>query len=144
MTTIIWCSCGFFPWLNLVVYIILWEYISVCIASNLSSTWSQLDAYCGVSGVQYLICCSISMASLSYIRTTWTGRMVSVLAGHGNHLSTPVRTSETSADNYFTWQYIPEYNSELHTRRLENLKSHKVILSYTGWSTSSYYLISWS
>jgi hypothetical protein len=22
------------------------------------------------------------------------------------------RTSETSADNYFTWQYIPEDNSE--------------------------------
>jgi hypothetical protein len=24
------------------------------------------------------------------------------------------RTSETSVDNYFTWQYIPEDNSELH------------------------------
>jgi hypothetical protein len=23
-----------------------------------------------------------------------------------------VRTSETSVDNYFTWQYIPEENSE--------------------------------
>jgi hypothetical protein len=34
------------------------------------------------------------------------------------------RTSETSADNYFTRQYIPEDNSELHTRRRENLKSH--------------------
>jgi hypothetical protein len=34
------------------------------------------------------------------------------------------RTSETSADNYyFTRQYIPEDNSELHTRRRENLKS---------------------
>jgi hypothetical protein len=28
--------------------------------------------------------------------------------------------------NYFTRQYIPEDNSELHTRRRENLKSHKV------------------
>jgi hypothetical protein len=37
-----------------------------------------------------------------------------------------VRTSETSVDNYFTLQYIPEYNSELHTRRRENLKSHMV------------------
>jgi hypothetical protein len=27
-------------------------------------------------------------------------------------------------DNYFTWQYIPEDESELHTRRRENLKSH--------------------
>jgi hypothetical protein len=35
-----------------------------------------------------------------------------------------VRTSETSVDNYFTRQYIPEDNSELHTRRCENLKSH--------------------
>jgi hypothetical protein len=35
------------------------------------------------------------------------------------------RTSETSVDNYFTRQYIPEDNSELHTRRRENLKSHK-------------------
>jgi hypothetical protein len=34
------------------------------------------------------------------------------------------RISETSTDNYFTRQYIPEDNSELHTRRRENLKSH--------------------
>jgi hypothetical protein len=34
------------------------------------------------------------------------------------------RTSETSVDSYFTRQYIPEDNSELHTRRRENLKSH--------------------
>jgi CCR4-NOT transcriptional regulation complex NOT5 subunit len=35
-----------------------------------------------------------------------------------------VRTSETSVDNHFTRQYIPEDNSEHHTRRRENLKSH--------------------
>jgi hypothetical protein len=35
-----------------------------------------------------------------------------------------VRTSETSVDNNFTRQYIPEDNSEDHTRRRENLKSH--------------------
>jgi hypothetical protein len=34
------------------------------------------------------------------------------------------RTSETSVDHYFTLQYIPEVNSEHHTRRRENLKSH--------------------
>jgi hypothetical protein len=34
------------------------------------------------------------------------------------------RTSETSVDNYFTRQYIPEDKSELHTRRRENLRSH--------------------
>jgi hypothetical protein len=36
-----------------------------------------------------------------------------------------VRTSETSVDNHFTRQYIPEDNSEHHTRRRENLKFHK-------------------
>jgi hypothetical protein len=36
------------------------------------------------------------------------------------------RTSETSVNNYFTRQYIPEDSSELHTRRRENLKSHNV------------------
>jgi hypothetical protein len=34
------------------------------------------------------------------------------------------RTYETSVDNYFTRQYIPEDKSEPHTRRSENLKSH--------------------
>jgi hypothetical protein len=33
---------------------------------------------------------------------------------------------ETSVDNYFTRQYIPEGKSELHTHRCENLKSHKI------------------
>jgi hypothetical protein len=37
-----------------------------------------------------------------------------------------VRTSETSVDNHFTRQYNPEDNSEHHTRRRENLKSHMV------------------
>jgi hypothetical protein len=35
-----------------------------------------------------------------------------------------VRTSETSVDNHSTRQYIPEDNSEHHTRRRENLESH--------------------
>jgi hypothetical protein len=39
-----------------------------------------------------------------------------------------VRTSETSVDNHFTRQYIPEDNSEHHTRCRENLKSHKSLL----------------
>jgi hypothetical protein len=38
-----------------------------------------------------------------------------------------VRTSETSVDNHFTRQYNPEDNSEHHTRRRENLKSHIII-----------------
>jgi hypothetical protein len=36
-----------------------------------------------------------------------------------------VHTSETSVDNHFTRQYNPEDSSEHHTRRRENLKSHK-------------------
>jgi hypothetical protein len=40
-----------------------------------------------------------------------------------------VRTSETSVDNHFTRQYNPEDNSEHHTRRRENLKSHMAQLS---------------
>jgi hypothetical protein len=36
------------------------------------------------------------------------------------------RTSETSVDNHFTRQYIPEDNSEHHTRHRENLKSHEM------------------
>jgi hypothetical protein len=40
------------------------------------------------------------------------------------------RTSETSVDNHFTRQYIPEDNSEHHTRRRENLKSHIIIVIF--------------
>jgi hypothetical protein len=36
-----------------------------------------------------------------------------------------VRISQTPDANHFTRQYIPEDNSEHHTRRRENLKSHK-------------------
>jgi Niemann-Pick C1 protein len=39
------------------------------------------------------------------------------------------RTSETSVDNYFTRQCIPEDNSELHTRRRENFKSRMGLCS---------------
>jgi hypothetical protein len=44
-------------------------------------------------------------------------------------VSEAARTSETSVDNYFTRQYIPEDNSELHTRRRENLKSQTVLVN---------------
>jgi hypothetical protein len=36
----------------------------------------------------------------------------------------------TSVDNHFTLQYIPEDNSEHHTRRRENLKSHIIVIVY--------------
>jgi hypothetical protein len=38
-------------------------------------------------------------------------------------------------DNYFTWQYIPE-DSELHTRRRENLKSHVILVNYSHFNRS--------
>jgi hypothetical protein len=47
-----------------------------------------------------------------------------------------VRTSETSVDNHFTRQYIPEDNSEHHTRRRENLKSQIFGSVYKLWSPS--------
>jgi hypothetical protein len=46
------------------------------------------------------------------------------------------RTSETSVDDYFTRQYIPEDKSKLHTRRRENLKSLIVIAIGTGFDVS--------
>jgi hypothetical protein len=47
------------------------------------------------------------------------------------------RTSETSVDNYFTRQYIPEDNSEHHTRRRENFKSHRTEVIRTERQTLS-------
>jgi hypothetical protein len=47
------------------------------------------------------------------------------------------RTSETSVDSYFTRQYIPEDNSELHTRRRENLKSHKTASTFSNFTAKS-------
>jgi homoserine trans-succinylase len=45
---------------------------------------------------------------------------------HSSLMMEAVRTSETSVDNHFTRQYIPEDNSEHHTHRRENLKSHNL------------------
>jgi hypothetical protein len=50
-----------------------------------------------------------------------------------------VRTSETSVDNHFTWQYIPEANSEHHTSRRENFKSHSgMLLQQNSWFHERY------
>jgi hypothetical protein len=49
-----------------------------------------------------------------------------------------VRTSETSVVNHFTRQYNPEDNSEHHTRRRENLKSHVYFSSNLQPSTSAF------
>jgi hypothetical protein len=41
-------------------------------------------------------------------------------------------TSVTSVNNHFTRQYIPEDNSEHHTRRRDNLKSHVSVNVFGG------------
>jgi hypothetical protein len=46
------------------------------------------------------------------------------LLGSTSLMMEAVRISETSVDKYCTPQYIPEDNSEHHTRHRENLKSH--------------------
>jgi hypothetical protein len=50
-----------------------------------------------------------------------------------------VRTSETSVDNHFTQQYIPEDNSEHHTRRREDLKSHNADIILKAFKYENYY-----
>jgi hypothetical protein len=52
------------------------------------------------------------------------GQMKQLLLGWGvsTLMMEAVRTYETSVDNRFTRQYIPEDNSEHHTRRRENLE----------------------
>jgi hypothetical protein len=50
----------------------------------------------------------------------------SELSSESSLMMEAVRTSETSVDNHFIRQYIPEDNSEHHTRRRENLKSHTI------------------
>jgi hypothetical protein len=46
---------------------------------------------------------------------------------HSYLMMEAVRASETSVDNHFTRQYIPEDNSEHLTSRRENLKSHEFL-----------------
>jgi hypothetical protein len=61
-----------------------------------------------------------------------------------------VRTSETSVDNHFTRQYNPEDSTEHHTRRRENLKSHKrnevevcrfLMMCYSSFGLCPFYII---
>jgi hypothetical protein len=59
-----------------------------------------------------------------------------------HHQMEAARTSETSVDNYFTRQYIPEDKSELHTRRRENLKSHNYFHFMIYFPSTSFDLIS--
>jgi hypothetical protein len=47
---------------------------------------------------------------------------------HSSLMMEAERTTETSVDKNFTRQFTPEDNSEHHTRRRENLKSHIITL----------------
>jgi hypothetical protein len=58
-------------------------------------------------------------------RLDWPSRYTDIAQSTGMMMEA-VRTFETSVNNHFTRQYIPEDNSEHHTRRRANLKSHKV------------------
>jgi hypothetical protein len=44
------------------------------------------------------------------------------------HMMEAARTSETSVDNYFTWQYIPEDNSELKTILLRPVSFMSILM----------------
>jgi hypothetical protein len=59
------------------------------------------------------------------------------MAYTGSGMMEAARTSETSVDNYFTRQYIPKDNSELHTRPRENLISHTETVCFSATSASS-------
>jgi hypothetical protein len=68
------------------------------------------------------------------VRQRRTPPLVSLLVGwlvgrsaYSSLMMEAVRASEKSVDNHFTRQYNPEDSSEHHTRRRENLKSHKII-----------------
>jgi hypothetical protein len=52
-------------------------------------------------------------------RQVWSSELCSGMS-HSSLMMEAERTSETSVYNYLTRQYIPEDNSELHTRRREN------------------------
>jgi hypothetical protein len=76
-----------------------------------------------------------------YVKSAWNYSFVlSCLLGYT--AVEAVRTSETSVDNHFTRQYIPEDNSEHHSRRRENLKSHNYsfVPHYVYMNRSSVYL----
>jgi hypothetical protein len=68
------------------------------------------------------------LSSGIYWRVKWLSTDVSEVRTasiiHSSLMMEAVLTSETSVDNHFTRQYIPEDHSEHHTRRHENLKSH--------------------
>jgi hypothetical protein len=53
----------------------------------------------------------------SFIRTTWTGRMVSFLAGHRNHLSTPWKHVESPPHRSSCYIYPSQDNSALRPTR---------------------------
>jgi hypothetical protein len=78
------------------------------------------------------IICSILLTTKYFIIVFWDVLPCKIIADRrfrgSSRMMEAARTSETSVDKYFTRQYIPEYSSEHHTRRRENLKSHTKFL----------------
>jgi hypothetical protein len=94
-----------------------------CYNNEVVSTGTHLNScYIHESSIPYLAHCPKMKVGLS--------SFVILLIADGilrRHMSTC-----RYADNYFTRQYIPEDNSEQHTRRCENLKSHMFICYLPG------------
>jgi hypothetical protein len=67
---------------------------------------------------------SVDKSTLLQILTAIISKVLSLNEHFSPLTMEAARTSETSVENYFTLQYIPEDKSELHTGRRENLKSH--------------------
>jgi hypothetical protein len=87
--------------------------------------------------------CSFSLYEYAYFRCLYSSfRIVFWDVLPSSLMMEAVCTSETSVDNYLTLQYIPEDNSEHHTRRRENLKSHifVVFLHVSSRSTQQTYI----
>jgi hypothetical protein len=69
---------------------------------------------------------------LFYSSELSSGMYCRVLPPSSGMMMEAVRTSETSVDTYFAWQYIPEDKSELHTHHRENLKSHILLYIFNS------------
>jgi hypothetical protein len=79
------------------------------------NTPTNIKIYYKNTLIKHYWSCS-ELSSGKYCRVKWSSLMMEA-----------VRTYETSVDNHFTRQYIPEDNSD-HTRRRDNLKSHTAFL----------------
>jgi hypothetical protein len=82
--------------------------------------------------------CSYIIGKCLFVKSSeYSGMYCRVLNWMSTDVSEAASTSETSVDIQLTRQYIPE-DSELHTRRRENLKSHVFVCKLVSWLTVIY------